>query len=115
MNKETIKKRAGIEECLICGLKKSENNRIRRGLCVNHYQQFQRALSGIEPSKQDAFEQMLIDNGQLLPSRQGQREEPNPFSEAAQQFMQSLPESDKKILGEAAKAEAKKKSKKPKG
>lgn len=66
--------------CLICG-EPAE----KRGLCLPHYGQFRVALAGVAPSERYGFQQKLIRQGKLLPSRQGQQlDKKNVFREEAE-------------------------------
>lgn len=56
--------------CIVCG--KAEDGRTR-GLCSADYRRLRRAKSKLPPEKQDAFEKSLVEQGLLLPSRQGDR------------------------------------------
>jgi hypothetical protein len=53
-------------KCLICG--KAQNS--RRGLCVAHYYQFQRAKMALPKSKRIAFEEKQILEGRILAMNQ---------------------------------------------
>lgn len=50
-------------KCLACG--KAENK--RRGLCVQHYHQFLRAIAAMPKRKRIEFEEELIREGRILP------------------------------------------------
>lgn len=73
-------------KCIVCEVETGERT---RGLCVTDYARFRAALRQIDPGKRLDFEAMLIEQGQLLESRQGQRSgtEDDVFSEAASKFL----------------------------
>lgn len=74
-------------KCLVCGRPASPS---RRGLCQADYEKFRRARNKIPEDDWDAFESNLIDAGQLLPSRQGDRGVTgNVFAEALEEFLKS--------------------------
>lgn len=76
--------RAG--RCIVCD--KLEADR-RRGLCVLHYNRFRSALQSVPAKNRDQFQQKLIDEGHLLPSKQGQRVDlhDDVFAQVAEQFL----------------------------
>lgn len=57
-------------ECIVCGTAVSGR---RRGLCVTDYTRFRTALLQVDVEERDEFEELQIQEGRLLPSRQGQR------------------------------------------
>lgn len=57
-------------KCILCGtLAKS----LVRGLCRMHHGRFKASMNRVQPEQRHDFEAMLIENGQLLPNRQGRR------------------------------------------
>jgi hypothetical protein len=69
--------------CLVCG----EIKPLQRGLCEADYQRFRRQRDKLPADQQDAFEEMLINKGLLLPSRQGQRNVENVFADELAKFL----------------------------
>lgn len=66
-------------QCLLC-----EAEADRRGLCKYHYSQFRTVLHETALQDRPALEARFIRNGELLPSRQGQRFDIiNPYRESA--------------------------------
>lgn len=105
-------------KCLLCERKKES-----RGLCPAHYQQFRRQRDKLPPEEWAAFEQILIDRGQLLPETEEIVKAGNPFNQALIEFRKS--KADKKAgiadeveavneqVAEETKALRKQKSRKP--
>lgn len=74
------------ERCIVCG----EPSKVRRrGLCPKHHMRFVRARQQLAASEQESFEAMLIEQGQLLPNRRGQKlgEGEDEFAEALKAFL----------------------------
>ena len=69
------------QKCLLC-----ERNKESRGLCPAHYQQFRRQRDKLERSEWAAFEQILIDRGQLLEETEEIVKPGNPFNQALREF-----------------------------
>lgn len=78
------------DKCLLC-----ERASQSRGLCTPHYLQFTRKRSLLSEESAAKWEEELIANGKLLPSKQGQREVPNAFSEDFEAFVRENPSSIK--------------------
>jgi hypothetical protein len=90
MDQKRIDEAKGMDgKCLICGTKGTEAEPTRRGLCVQHYARFHRWVQRIADANDiRAFEDRLIAECKLLPSRQGQKSaDDDPFAEAAAQFL----------------------------
>jgi hypothetical protein len=106
MSKETTTSRPRVtSNCLICEEHETAENRLRRGLCTRHYEQFRRAAATIPPAKLADFERGLIEAGKLLPNRQGQKGgDVNEFAAFAEQF---LPERDRKAIDDGKRASRK--------
>lgn len=68
-------------KCLLCERKKES-----RGLCAAHYQQFRRQRDKLARSEWPAFEQLLIDRGQLLEDTEEIVKPGNPFNQALIEF-----------------------------
>ena len=87
--KRTVKKavdaKIAANECLLC-----EQPAERRGLCAQHYGDYRVALMKVPHDKRYEFVAKLIQDGHLLPSRQGQRLNApvTPFDIAAQEIVQ---------------------------
>ena len=56
--------------CIVCGEKSSER---RRGLCGKHYEQYRRAKLSVSPEQIEEFEELLVEQGRLMPSVQGKK------------------------------------------
>lgn len=69
------------QKCLLC-----ERNKESRGLCPAHYQQFRRQRDKLDRSEWAAFEQLLIDRGQLLEDTDEIVKVGNPFNQALIEF-----------------------------
>jgi hypothetical protein len=74
-------------QCLVCGEHSSSKNPLRRGLCAKHYAQFKKMRNMIPPENVETFEKRLIDDGKLLPDRQGQKGDGNQFLEYARDLL----------------------------
>lgn len=63
----------------------------RRGLCVTDYSRFRSALLQVPPEKRGDFEQLAVNNGRLLSSRQGQRPaiDDDVFADLLKQFREN--------------------------
>lgn len=62
--------RAARNCCIVCN---TESRGLRRGLCVTDYTRFRTAWRQVPRDQRKQFEELLIKEGQLMPSRQGQR------------------------------------------
>jgi len=73
--------------CIQCG--KAEGHR-RRGLCNTDYMRFIKARNQLDESHVEEYEERLMDQGLLLPSRQGQRKPPadNIYATVAAEFQE---------------------------
>ena len=70
-----MKEKAKAKEgCLVCG----DEATSPRGLCGRHYIQFVRKRKLLNEQAANAWEDQLVENGQLLPNRQGQRSDVAP-------------------------------------
>lgn len=80
--KKAVEAKVAAGQCLLC----SEPQH-KRGLCTQHYGEYRVALSRVPHSKRSEFNARLIQEGQLMPSRQGQRLNvpPSPFLQMAQE------------------------------
>jgi hypothetical protein len=74
-------------KCLLC-----ERTKESRGLCPAHYQQFRRQRDKLDRSQWAAFEQMLIDRGQLLEDTDEIVKPDNPFNQALIEFRKTKAE-----------------------
>ncbi|QDT07964.1 hypothetical protein K227x_63940 [Rubripirellula lacrimiformis] len=77
----------GIETCLICG------DEVRtRGLCTKHYAQFNRRKRSMTRQQAEAFEEKLIADDLLAPSKQpGRPAADDPFADVAEAIMSRYP------------------------
>lgn len=74
--------------CIVCG-KKSRDR--RRGLCIADYNRFRNALAQVPPDQRGRFEKLLIEQGKLLPSRQGKRlDDENAYEIELRKFLAQL-------------------------
>ena len=74
-------------KCVLC--KKHATN-LRRGLCNAHYLNWRAARKELRDDKaRQAFDDMLIKQGRLLPSEQGKRTDDteNPFARSLAEFL----------------------------
>ncbi len=86
--KQTSSQPRIYEKCLLCHTVETEDSRLRRGLCIKHYEQFRRSLAMIPADKQAAYEEFLVSKKELLPKRQGQKGgDTSHFSERAKEFL----------------------------
>jgi hypothetical protein len=74
-------------KCLLC-----DRNKESRGLCPAHYQQFRRQRDKLPPEEWAAFEQILIDRGQLLAETDEIVKVGNPFNQALIEFRKAKAE-----------------------
>jgi len=83
-------------ECIVCG--KKEPGR-RRGLCVTHYNRFRAAFKRTPSNRRKEYDQLLVSKGQLLPSHQGQRIDPDEdvFSETLTELLGIEPAVDEAL------------------
>ena len=72
------------QKCLLC-----ERPKESRGLCPAHYQQFRRQRDKLPRTEWAAFEQILIDRGQLLEDTEEIVKPGNPFNQALIEFRKS--------------------------
>lgn len=85
--KRTVRKAVDAKvvehECLLCTEPMN-----KRGLCDQHYGEYRVALLKVPHDKRTEFDARLIQEGHLLPSRQGQRlgSPVSPFAQAAQEL-----------------------------
>jgi len=70
--------------CLICRKIKAET--YKRGLCVADYEKYRRAKKKVTEELRDAWEQLLVDTGKIMPDA---RTSADPFLDALHQVMES--------------------------
>lgn len=93
-----------METCLINNEHCSQSSaRLRRGLCNAYYAQFRRELDRLPAEEQDEFDDYLVAQGRLLPSRQGQRDSDRVFADAVEEFRRDRIRAGSKAANSAAK------------
>jgi len=81
---ERARKLHSDSKCLVC---QEVHEKLQRGLCGPDYERFRRQREKLPADQHDAFEEMLISKGLLLPSRQGQRNVENVFADELAKFL----------------------------
>ena len=87
-------------KCIVCG---EVTTSVQRGLCIRCYERFRRAKQKVAAAERLEFEQLLVDNGQLLPSRQGKSVVDDVFADAAAAFMASRSSEAEQLIAEVEK------------
>lgn len=87
MNQQQVaRERAAKNVCIIC---EEDGGRLTRGLCIKHHTRYVTARKKIPEDRREAYDEYLVANGLLLPSRKGRRVDPdaNEFAVAAGEFL----------------------------
>ena len=84
--KRLAEERAAKNVCIIC---EDGGGRITRGLCIKHHTRYVTSRKQIPVDRRDAYDEFLVENGLLLPSRKGRRVDPdeNEFALAMSEFL----------------------------
>ena len=95
MNKsEQDSEKISGQHCLVCG---DETNKLKRGLCDKHYQQFRRKKESLTVESAEEWESLLVENGKLLPKQQGKKfGMDDPFADLFNEFVEANPNALKK-------------------
>lgn len=78
-------------KCIVC--EKTDKKRTR-GLCSQHYQQFKRRRDSLKSDEaRQRWEELAIESGKLLASRQGQRSDSqDAFADLFAKFAEQMPD-----------------------